>query len=345
MIVWPSLRLRRVHPLLVVAAMTSIVSSAGLTALPAEANSTTDVTTIERTFVLSPVEDVDVSDWNDENSPAGNYNAHLFAGTYYGHPTRALLRFDTGVLPLGTVTSATLSLSNTAAPSCGPEVGEGIQVRRVTSAWIQDFLHWGNKPDSTTEDAQIATKGVTPECETWPGRVEWQVTGIVQDWVDGAENHGLVLQSPTEDTSVDNYRWFWASENPDQDPRHDPPVLTVTVSVVSAPRVIRCSLSPVDLPMSGGVLILSLTPSVGMIATDPAGGAIGEVEIEHDPAATGQGAGQVWSASAARNVTVPPGVLQNGWDIRWRCRAANPEAGTHSDWRPWQYATVDVPAT
>ncbi|GIH27824.1 hypothetical protein Aph01nite_61340 [Acrocarpospora phusangensis] len=316
-----------------------MVSAAGLTALPAEAHSTT----IERVFSLSPVEDVDVSEWNDENSPAGNYNSHLATGTIYGYAIRALLRFDTGVLPPGTVTSATLSLSNNAAPSCGPEVGEGIQVRRVTSAWSQEFLHWGNKPDSTTEDAQIATKAVTPECETWPDRVEWPVTGIVQDWVDGAENHGLVLQSPSEDTSVDNYRWFWSSENPDLHPLHDPPVLTVTVAVVSAPRIFKCYLGPADLPMSGGIKVLSLTPTAGTVVTDPAGGAIGEIEIEHDPAATGQGTGPIWSASAPYSVTVPPGVLQNGWDIRWRCRATNPAAGTHSDWYPWRYGTVDVP--
>ncbi|WP_061299252.1 DNRLRE domain-containing protein [Herbidospora cretacea] len=321
-------------------AAVAMTTTATLTALPAEARATEDGT-VERVFTLSPVEDVDVSTLNDENSPAGTYNAHVAAGTFSGRAIRGYLRFDTGVLPAGAVTSAVLSLSNNAAPACGPEVGEGIQVRRVTSSWSQDFLHWGNLPDSTTEDAQISTKGVTPECATWPDRVEWPVAGIVQDWVDGAENHGLVLQSPSEDTGVDNYRWYWASENPDLDPRHDPPVLTVTVDVVSEPRVSRCSLGPSDYPMSGGVTVLSLTPQVVVRAGDPAGGATGEAEIEHDPAAPAQGTGQIWTGPG--NIAVPAGFLHDGWDIRWRCRAVNAAAGTQSDWTPWTYATVAVP--
>ncbi|MFI6458030.1 hypothetical protein ACIBF6_41580 [Streptosporangium amethystogenes] len=73
-------------------------------------------------------------------------------------------------------------------------------------------------------------------------------------------------------------------------------------------------------------------------------------EFEHDPAATGQGTGQIWaSASTAAasggqaTATVPAGKLTDGWKIRWRARAANAVASTTSAWSAWQNATIDLP--
>ncbi|MEO3807333.1 hypothetical protein [Nonomuraea sp. B1E8] len=84
---------------------------------------------------------------------------------------------------------------------------------------------------------------------------------------------------------------------------------------------------------------------------DPVGGNLtGEFEVEHDPAATGQGTGQIWAgvspevvSGGQASVSVPSGMLTDGWKIRWRARAANAAASTTSAWSDWQTATVDVP--
>ncbi|SDG08700.1 hypothetical protein SAMN05421505_101358, partial [Sinosporangium album] len=64
----------------------------------------------------------------------------------------------------------------------------------------------------------------------------------------------------------------------------------------------------------------------------------------------GQGTGQIWTATSGAvasgspaAVTVPAGMLVDGWKVRWRARAANTTAATTSAWSAWQTATIDVP--
>jgi len=292
--------------------------------------------------------DVEIDSSTDEDWPGDPTGAFLMAGTQTGNQKyRVHLRFDTAGLSGSTVTSAKLTLNNIDAPGCGTAVGAGIQVRRLTSDWDPDNLHWGNKPTSTTEDAHTVTKAVNQECDTWPGLLEWNVTGIVQDWAAGAPNHGLVLQSPTE-TNTDNYRVFTSADDTEFGV---PPTLTVTTSgPASAPAIGGLGISPAE-QVDGATVTRSLTPQLAGTVSDPAGGDLtAQFEVEHDPAATEQGSGQIWTGTSGTvasggqaTVTVPAGRLQDGWRIRWRARAANAGAGTASDWSAWQTATVDVP--
>ncbi|MFI7153845.1 LamG-like jellyroll fold domain-containing protein [Nonomuraea sp. NPDC050022] len=103
--------------------------------------------------------------------------------------------------------------------------------------------------------------------------------------------------------------------------------------------------------MNGITVTSSLTPQLAATVADTASGRLnGEFEVEHDPAATGQGTGQIWAGASAvtasggqATVSVPAGKLADGWKIRWRARAANVTAATASAWSSWQTATVDVP--
>ncbi|MFF4416174.1 DNRLRE domain-containing protein [Streptosporangium sp. NPDC001559] len=292
--------------------------------------------------------DVELADSNDADFPADPTSQYLMAGRMAGwFLSRVYLRFDTTSLTGSTVTDAKLSLNNIDAPSCGTQVGAGIQARRVTGAWDENNLHWANKPASTAEDAQTNRQAFTQDCGA--ARMQWTITGIAQDWAAGAANHGLVLQHPDETDGTDNYRVFTASEDTDY---VAPPLLTVTTSgPASAPTVTNLAVTPAQ--ASGGTTtVTSLTPQLAATVTDAATGSLtGQFEIEHDPAApAGQGTGQIWAGTSPAvasgsqaTITVTAGKLTDGWKVRWRARAANATASTTSAWSAWQQATIDLP--
>ncbi|MEV4897755.1 DNRLRE domain-containing protein, partial [Nonomuraea sp. NPDC055795] len=258
------------------------------------------------------------------------------------------MRFDTAGLSGQTVTDAKLSLLNVDSSACGSAVGAGIQARRVTGTWDANNMHWANKPTATTEDAQLNTAGYGGTCADGYKRLEWNVTGMAQDWTGGAANHGLVLQSPTEN-NTNNWRHLTSSENTEF--TNPIPTLTVTTSgPTSSPTVTALAITPAQ-DVAGTTVTSSLTPQLAATVADVIGGNLtGQFEIEHDPAATGQGTGQIWTGASAAvasgnqaTVSVPGGKLNDGWKIRWRARAANASASTTSPWSTWQTATVDVP--
>ncbi|MEV0196092.1 DNRLRE domain-containing protein [Nonomuraea sp. NPDC050691] len=305
---------------------------------------------VDPAITLPLTADVEVTNDSTEDVPAYPSATNLMAGTISGGvKSRAHLKFDTTELVGRTVTDAKLSMNTLDAPACGTAVGAGIQVRRLTGAWDPNNLYWANMPPSTTEDASTNTKGVNQNCATWPDAMEWNVTGIAQDWAAGASNHGLVLQSPSE-TNVDNYRVFTSSDDSDF---NIPPKLIVTSSgPSSSPTVSALTITPAK-TVDGTTVTSSLTPRLAATVTDAIGGNLtGEFEVEHDPTATGQGTGQIWTGSSAAvasggqaTLTIPTGKLTNGWKIRWRARAANPVAGTTSGWSSWQLVTVTVTAS
>lgn len=293
--------------------------------------------------------DVDVSTFDTVDWPAYSDNEYLMAGTMSdGFKARTHLKFDAMGLQGSTVTGATLSMNTVDSHNCGPALARGIQVARLTEGWDPDTMYWDGMPAHTTEDASTNFKGVNEDCAVWPDSMEWDVTGIAQDWAAGAANHGLVLKSPGE-ADVNNYRVFTSAEYLDADGY--PPTLTITTGgPASEPVVSAPAITPAQI-VDGTTVTSSLTPQLTATVADTAGGSLtGEFEVEHDPAATGQGAGQIWAGASTvvtsggqATVTVPAGKLTDGWKIRWRARAVNAAASTSSAWSDWQTATVDVP--
>ncbi|MFI6326520.1 phospholipase A2 [Nonomuraea sp. NPDC050556] len=182
--------------------------------------STTYPVTVDPSVTLPLSNDTDVSKNFDGNNNSGGY---LKAGTEAdGDIARTYLRFNTTGLKV--VTAAELKLNNIDAPSCGPKVGDGIQVRRVTSSWDAASQTWAPQPTNATDDAVTNTAGCAP--------LTWDIAPIVNKWAAGTPNHGLVLQSPTESKTA-NYRVFTSSENTDEGAFG--PTLTLTSDEVITP--------------------------------------------------------------------------------------------------------------
>ncbi|MED7930543.1 DNRLRE domain-containing protein [Nonomuraea sp. LP-02] len=274
-------------------------------------------------------------------------NTTLWVGTYdEGEPEpwveRAYLKFDTAALTNVNVSAATLSMRRTEAYGCG-DAQSGIKAQRVTAAWIDTALTWENQPGITTAGEAVANDSAT--CGA-PGTMSWNLAAMAQAWASGSANHGLMLRGVDE--TLDGrpqYDRAFESFN-----ATNKPTLSVTYTLGSTPTVAGLQISPAT-SAGGTVTATSLTPQLAATVADTAGGSLtGAFEVEHDPAATGQGSGQIWagtspavSSGGQATVSIPAGKLADGWKIRWRARAANAATSSTSAWSNWQSATVDVP--
>ncbi|MEV0629133.1 RHS repeat-associated core domain-containing protein [Nonomuraea wenchangensis] len=118
---------------------------------------------------------------------------------------------------------------------------------------------------------------------------------------------------------------------------------------LSRPSVESLGMDPA-LPGSASWAAGTLTPWLYAKVTDPENRAAKlDVEVEHDPAATAQGTGLIWSGSSDKSYTsggnawvaVPAGKLTDGWQIRWRARATT-TSGASGPWSAWVSARVDT---
>lgn len=230
----PSARKRRVD--------TAVVNEGGGQTLLLKPNAdyltdpdTTYPVTIQTAFSITPTTDADVWSFDpDSGNPDGPY---LKAGADVdGDYSRAYLKFDISPLVGQNITNVSLSLFNMYSPKCGTSVGDGIQVRRVTSAWNPMTLSWNNQPTNTTENAVLNKAAFGGPCD--PAPLTWDITAMARQWANDVGNYGVVLMSPVERATA-NYRGFASSENTDEG--MEPPKLTATFSPVDGPTVVNAA--------------------------------------------------------------------------------------------------------
>ncbi|SDI09970.1 Deoxyribonuclease NucA/NucB [Sinosporangium album] len=126
------------------------------------------------------------------------------------------------------------------------------------------------------------------------------------------------------------HAWTFTTDEP------PPPVNAPTVSALNV------------WPHNNGAAT-TLTPGLYARVTDPEGrSSTLSVEVEHDPAATGQGSGLIWSGTSQSafpsgqeaSAAVPAGKLSDGWKLRWRARAT--AGGVNGAWSPWSTFTINT---
>ncbi|WP_326634818.1 DNRLRE domain-containing protein [Nonomuraea fuscirosea] len=309
--------------------------------------STTYPVRVAAAVTLPVSADMEVTTHDTVDSPALPDTSIIMAGTMVGWiKSRTHLKFDTPSLQGSTVTNATLSMNTVDSHNCGTALARGIQVARLTGGWDPENLYWDGMPAFTAEDASTNFKGVNSDCAVYPDRMDWDVTGIAQDWAAGAANHGLVLKSPGE-ADVNNYRAFTSSEDTDF---NAPPTLTIITSgSAQPPTATELAMSPAQ-NVNGAIVTSSVTPQLAATVSDIGEASLtAEFEVEHDPSATSQGTGQIWAgtsvatASGGRaTVVVPAGKLVDGWKARWRVRAVNGATSATSDWSEWQSFSIET---
>jgi hypothetical protein len=150
---------------------------------------------------LAPVADTYIY----STAPTTNYGSAttLIVGTQSAGTGRALFRFNLSAIPSGaTVLSASFNayvVSGSTTP-----VTQDVELKRIDTAWVESSVVWG-APLTYTGASNVLGVGTAASYATW------DVTSLVQWWVNGNTNNGLALMSKNE--AIVGWRGFASKES------------------------------------------------------------------------------------------------------------------------------------
>jgi PASTA domain len=147
----------------------------------------------------------DADAWIDEHDPIKNNGADSTLKVISKSPaenTRAVLHFPLPQAPAGCVVqSATLKLYSDSAPALPGK----LQALRLTSAWGENNITWGNQP---------ATAQPAAEAPAAMGYVQWNVTAQVQ----AGAPHGFLIRHAVENDIAGAEEGFFSKEKLENPP-------------------------------------------------------------------------------------------------------------------------------
>jgi hypothetical protein len=158
----------------------AVIAAIGVSSIDSRASNVT----------LGPIQDADVAtggDWDD--FPAG-LSTHISANYENATSVVAHIEFDTSSFAPGTVQDATLRLFH----DFNFNNGVSFDIYRVTSPWNEVSVTYPTRP---TLDAAVYSTLAIADSNNKVWR-EWDVTSLVQEWVNGTStNYGLaILRDP-----------------------------------------------------------------------------------------------------------------------------------------------------
>lgn len=106
---------------------------------------------------------------------------------------RSFVRFDlSGIPSTAAVSGATLRLYYV---DCDFSTDADVGAYQVTSPWAESTLSWNTWPSFSGVAEDVLSLG----CGPTGVYVEWDVTGLVRDWVSGtAPNRGMMVKATSE---------------------------------------------------------------------------------------------------------------------------------------------------
>ncbi|MGV4987911.1 DNRLRE domain-containing protein [Streptomyces sp. NRAIS4] len=206
----------------------------------------------------------------------------LKSGTYDAGAdvARSYLKFDVSPFAGKHIQSATMSLYNYYSSTCATS-GATTDASRITSSWSSSSITWGAQPTVTATNRATNTGhwGYSSSCPAaWSN---WGLTGMVQDWANGATNYGLRVASANETDSTAWRRFRSANYSTSG---YAPKLVVTYNSYPGVPTAAAVSPSTVN-AYNGKRYATSLTPTLSAKVTDADGGTVkAQFEITPDPA-------------------------------------------------------------
>ncbi len=167
---------------------------------------------------------MDAKIWDKQ--PNDNYgNAkETWVSSVSNDTTRSLLRFHVDAIPPNSrILEATLSLYR----KSGSGSDQPVSAHRIKNSWSEDSVTWNSRESGTNWDTAGADYDPTAVVTTPVGpdnqRYEWNITPLVQGWVDGSyPNYGVALVAAIDGMPGEE---FFTSDETDPDRR---PNLSIT---------------------------------------------------------------------------------------------------------------------
>lgn len=178
---------------------------------------------VTHSFRPGPAESEDAEIF--DQAPNSNYGdaAESWVSSASNDTTRSLLRFDVGVLPAGArILEANLSLYR----QSGSGADQPVSAHRILTPWSENSVTWNSREAGTAWDTPggdfnnvaVTTTAVGPDNR----RYEWDITLLVQGWVDGSyQNYGVAMIAAVDGMAGER---FYTSDQTDPTRR---PSLTV----------------------------------------------------------------------------------------------------------------------
>gem|GEM_PF-4163599 len=153
---------------------------------------------------LQPNASVGIDAFINQNAPDTNYGSQtmLVAGEQAGKYGGALVQFTASIPANANITSATLKLYFYNAQNSNQI---NLSTRLVTSSWAENSVTWNTIPSFTP---QYTDKVTLTNSYGW---VAWDVTQMVQGWVNGSYTNYGILVAPDAKTAG-TAKYFYSSD-------------------------------------------------------------------------------------------------------------------------------------
>ncbi|WP_157788990.1 DNRLRE domain-containing protein, partial [Rhodococcus rhodochrous] len=175
-----------------------------------------------------------------------------------GAGSRSYIKFDLGLIPNNAIiNSATLKLTGVNVSI--PNEARTHKIQRVTSDWSDTTITGNKQPSTTTEGEQTYTIPVRSSDYTQ----SYNIKSLVQEWVNGVPNYGLVLLDVNESDGKNLRHTFVSNDNGSTQSR---PTITIDYTIPTTGKkqveyistrtpVYQSSSSSITIPWPTGVQV------------------------------------------------------------------------------------------